>query len=155
MEFLKTYLKNPSYTTIVKSYGLSKEAIRMRFKDAVRRIVGQIEFSRIQDRLFQKLVLENRKLKKIIESRNPKPPNLRVKKDNKLLSLPVSMLNLSLRAENVLKRAGIKIINDLAKLDQRRLYKLEGCGIKTVRQIENLLGRLGLELNMIMPFEKK
>ncbi len=95
--------------------------------------------------LLKKLRLENSRLRRIIKVKCPSCPYLPNNLNIGGGGQPISKLGLSIRAHNVLHKAGIKSVEDLLKLNTRHLLSLKGCGIKTYREIACVLKKLGLK----------
>jgi len=53
--------------------------------------------------------------------------------------ISVDILELSVRAGNVIKRAGINYVEELYAMDLDELKKINGCGRKTIKEIEDIL----------------
>ena len=69
------------------------------------------------------------------------------------LDLPVSALELSVRAYNCLDAEGIKSLRDLVVRDEADLLKVRNFGRTTLDEIEQRLETLGLTLGMDLPAE--
>ena len=83
------------------------------------------------------------------ETPDPDDPALQVTmliNDSSRLSLSVEELEVSVRTSNVLRRAGIKTIGQLALLSQDEL-KTIGLGKKNVAEVRMLLGELGFDID--------
>lgn len=65
---------------------------------------------------------------------------------HELLLTPVTEIDLSMRAENCLEHAGIKLVGELMQLSHQDLTKIPGMGRATLRDIESRLKELGLTL---------
>ena len=63
------------------------------------------------------------------------------------ISMAVSDLELSPRADNTLKRLGVSTVSKLCKLTEPQLRATKGCGETTVNEIVGVLGKLGLSLS--------
>jgi hypothetical protein len=59
----------------------------------------------------------------------------------------VGVLELSVRAFNVLQQNGLDLIIDLVSITESELLKFKNCGLKTLTEIRNCLQRLGLDLS--------
>lgn len=64
------------------------------------------------------------------------------------LRLPVSELELSVRSSNCLREANIKTIADLVKRNEEEMLEFKNFGKKSLSEIKELLGNLGLTLGM-------
>jgi len=62
--------------------------------------------------------------------------------------LPVSELDLSVRASNCLESENIKTVGELVKLNEEDLFKLRNFGRVTLKEIEKKLAERGLRLGM-------
>jgi len=71
--------------------------------------------------------------------------SLEVKEDN-LLYLPIKELELSVRSENCLLRAGIKTVGELIQKTPGELLKIRNLGKKSLVEIQEKLQKLGLKL---------
>ena len=69
--------------------------------------------------------------------------------EDKYLGLPIEDLELGVRAMNCLHRAGIDTIGDLVKLSEQEVSRIRNAGIRTVREIKDRLGNLGLSLRSV------
>jgi predicted DNA-binding protein YlxM (UPF0122 family) len=65
-----------------------------------------------------------------------------------VLMLPLSEIALSIRAKNVLKKMKLVLLHDLVSHSPKSILKRRNSGIKTLKEIVNLLS--GLELNLGM-----
>jgi DNA-directed RNA polymerase subunit alpha len=61
---------------------------------------------------------------------------------------PVDELDLSVRSYNCLKHANIRTLNDLVVKTEAELLKSKTFGRKSLNEIKDVLGRLGLRLGM-------
>jgi DNA-directed RNA polymerase subunit alpha len=64
------------------------------------------------------------------------------------LRLPISELELSVRSSNCLREANIKIIADLVKRTEEEMLGFKNFGKKSLMEIKQLLGGMGLALGM-------
>lgn len=64
------------------------------------------------------------------------------------LRLPISELELSVRSSNCLREANIKIIADLVKRSEDEMLGFKNFGKKSLMEIKQLLGGMGLTLGM-------
>ncbi len=64
------------------------------------------------------------------------------------LRTPVEELELSVRSANCLKNANIKTIGDLVQKTESEMLKTKNFGRKSLNEIKELLGEMGLELGM-------
>lgn len=67
-------------------------------------------------------------------------------KEDNLLSLPIKELELSVRSENCLLRAGIKTVGELIQKTPEELLKIRNLGKKSLIEIQEKLQKLGLNL---------
>ncbi len=70
-----------------------------------------------------------------------------------LLSRPVSELELSVRAANCLKNAGIRYIGELVQKTDQEMLKTQNFGRKSLNEIKAVLAELGLSLGMKVDFK--
>jgi hypothetical protein len=63
---------------------------------------------------------------------------------DRALSISVDELEMSVRTKNILKRADIKYLGDLAQWTEASFLSLDGCGMKSVREARALLRQHGL-----------
>ena len=64
------------------------------------------------------------------------------------LFLPVGILKLSVRSENVINSISCELLGDIAILQNRDILKYQNAGIKTVREIKEQLKKYNLSLEM-------
>ena len=67
-------------------------------------------------------------------------------KSERLLDMTIEELDLSVRAYNCLKRAGINTVNELVQKDQEDMMKVRNLGKKSLEEVEQKLQALGLGL---------
>jgi DNA-directed RNA polymerase subunit alpha len=67
----------------------------------------------------------------------------------------VNILDLSVRAANVLDAAGIKLIGDLIQLSEDRVGSFKNSGAKVITSINVALNEYGLRLGTPIPFKWK
>ena len=67
------------------------------------------------------------------------------------LSMLVSDLKLSLRANNCLDTAGISLIRDLVSRSREELLEVRNFGETTMQEIEEKLSEIGLQIGMQLP----
>ena len=85
--------------------------------------------------------------KKIIKKE--KSVNNEINKDkdnNEHISQSISELKLSLRVENILKDNKLGTITKLSKINEEKLYKIDGIGGKAIKDIRRKLGKFGVIL---------
>ncbi len=70
-----------------------------------------------------------------------------------LLSRPVSELELSVRAANCLKNAGIRYIGELVQKTDQEMLKTQNFGRKSLNEIKTVLANMGLSLGMKVDFK--
>lgn len=68
------------------------------------------------------------------------------------LEIPVAALGLSTRARNCLRNNGLLTLRELIRLDEMELLRTKQVGRKTLREIKEALGELGLSLAMRAPY---
>ncbi len=64
--------------------------------------------------------------------------------DNKLLDMMIEELDLSVRANNCLKRAGISTVLELTQKSEDEMMKVRNLGKKSLREVKEKLAALGL-----------
>jgi DNA-directed RNA polymerase subunit alpha len=67
------------------------------------------------------------------------------------LSLPISQLDLSVRASNCLESAKVTTVGELARLSEAELLKVRSFGRTSLREVKRKLADLGLSLGMNVP----
>ena len=67
-------------------------------------------------------------------------------KKEKVLEMTIEELDLSVRAYNCLKRAGINTISELVQRNQEDMMKVRNLGRKSLEEVEQKLEALGLSL---------
>lgn len=65
-----------------------------------------------------------------------------------LLSIPISKLNISVRANNVLTHSTCKVFGDIPLLTEKDFFSIRNCGRGTVSELEQLLKKFDLHLGM-------
>ncbi len=65
---------------------------------------------------------------------------------NELYSQSIDVLDLTVRAENCLRRAGIATVGQLCRYTEEELYRLRNMGVKTVKDVVTKLALSGCEL---------
>jgi len=75
----------------------------------------------------------------------PSGPDLKLKER---LALPISDLDLSVRASNCLESENVKTIGDLVRLSEPDLLAMKNFGKTSLREVEQKLGNVGLSLEM-------
>ncbi len=70
------------------------------------------------------------------------------------LRMPISELELSVRSANCLQEAKIKTIGDLVKKTEMEMLKYRNFGKKSLAEINNILGSLGLSLGLKVDTKK-
>ncbi len=79
----------------------------------------------------------------------PEPePSAQDLKLKERLALPISDLDLSVRASNCLEAENIKTIGDLVRLAEADLLAMKNFGKTSLREVEQKLGNVGLSLEM-------
>ena len=68
---------------------------------------------------------------------------------NRVLEMPIEELDLSVRAYNCLRRAGVDTVQDLASLKEEDIIKVKNLGKKSMKEIKQKLDALGLSLGFI------
>jgi len=67
-------------------------------------------------------------------------------KKDKVLEMTIEELDLSVRAYNCLKRAGINNVSELVTKNQEDMMKVRNLGRKSLEEVEQKLNMLGLGL---------
>jgi len=67
------------------------------------------------------------------------------------LSLPISQLDLSVRASNCLESAKLTTVGELARMSESDLLKVRSFGRTSLREVKRKLADLGLSLGMNLP----
>ena len=67
-------------------------------------------------------------------------------KQEKVLEMTIEELDLSVRAYNCLKRAGINTVAELVQRNQEDMMKVRNLGKKSLEEVEQKLMALGLNL---------
>ena len=70
-------------------------------------------------------------------------------KKDKVLEMTIEELDLSVRAYNCLKRAGINSVAELVQKNQEDMMKVRNLGRKSLEEVEQKLSALGLGLKAI------
>ena len=65
---------------------------------------------------------------------------------SKTLDMTIEELDLSVRAFNCLKRAGINTVGELVEKNQEEMMKVRNLGKKSLEEVEQKLALLGLQL---------
>ena len=65
---------------------------------------------------------------------------------DKVLEMTIEELDLSVRAYNCLKRAGINTVAELVQRNQEDMMKVRNLGKKSLEEVEQKLAALGLAL---------
>ncbi len=63
-----------------------------------------------------------------------------------LYNMPVEQLNLSVRTMNCLRRGNIQTVGEIVKKGEKGLMTLRNCGVKSLQELRERLGELGLSL---------
>jgi len=69
----------------------------------------------------------------------------------KLLSMPINEIELSVRSANCIKAADIQTIGDLVRKTEAEMLKYRNFGKKSLDEIKSILSGLGLSLGMELP----
>ncbi|MGB0647871.1 MAG: DNA-directed RNA polymerase subunit alpha C-terminal domain-containing protein, partial [Bradymonadia bacterium] len=69
---------------------------------------------------------------------------------NENLYRSVDELELSVRSANCLQNANIKLIGELVKRTEADMLKTKNFGRKSLREIKEILGTMGLQLGMTL-----
>jgi DNA-directed RNA polymerase subunit alpha len=65
---------------------------------------------------------------------------------SKVLEMTIEELDLSVRAFNCLKRAGINTVEELVQRDEDEMMKVRNLGRKSLEEVQQKLAQLGLSL---------
>jgi len=65
--------------------------------------------------------------------------------------MPISQLDLSVRASNCLESAKVNTVGDLARMSETDLLKVRSFGRTSLREVKRKLADLGLSLGMAFP----
>ena len=65
-----------------------------------------------------------------------------------LLAKEIDELDLSVRSANCLKNANINTLRDLVRRSEREMLETKNFGRKSLEELQDLLGRLGLSFGM-------
>ena len=66
---------------------------------------------------------------------------------NKLLSIPIEELDLSIRSFNCLKRGGINTVGDIINKSQEDIVKLRNLGRRSFEEVRSKLAEFGIDLD--------
>lgn len=69
----------------------------------------------------------------------------------KLLSMPITEIELSVRSTNCIKAADIQTLGDLVRKTENEMLQYRNFGKKSLEEIKNILTRYGLHLGMQFP----
>ncbi len=70
---------------------------------------------------------------------------------DKLLAKPIDELDLSVRSANCLKNANINNLRDLVRKTEREMLETKNFGKKSLEELQEVLGKLGLSFGMDVP----
>ncbi|MEL7058677.1 MAG: DNA-directed RNA polymerase subunit alpha [Acidobacteriota bacterium] len=70
---------------------------------------------------------------------------------DKLLAKSIDELDLSVRSANCLKNANIHTLRDLVRRSEREMLETKNFGKKSLEELQEVLGKLGLEFGMDVP----
>ena len=65
---------------------------------------------------------------------------------DKILTMPIDDLDLSVRSHNCLKRAGINTVYELVQKTEDEMMKVRNLGRKSLEEVKKKMGELGLSL---------
>lgn len=68
-----------------------------------------------------------------------------------VLSKKIDELDLSVRSANALKNANILTLRDLVRKDEKEMLETKNFGKKSLEEVQEVLGQLGLQLDMDVP----
>ncbi len=72
----------------------------------------------------------------------------------KKLSMPITELDLSVRASNCLETSGIAAVGDLVAKTEEQLLKIKNFGKTTLKEVKTKLSQLGLSIGMPVVFKQ-
>ncbi len=72
---------------------------------------------------------------------------------DKLLAKSIDELDLSVRSANCLKNANIYTLRDLVRKGEREMLETKNFGKKSLEELQDVLGKLGLQFGMDVPAE--
>ncbi len=72
---------------------------------------------------------------------------------DKLLGRNIDELDLSVRSANCLKNANIHTLRDLVRKSEKEMLETKNFGKKSLEELQDVLGKLGLEFGMDVPAE--
>ncbi len=70
---------------------------------------------------------------------------------DRLLGRSIDELDLSVRSANCLKNANIHTLRDLVRKSEREMLETKNFGRKSLEELQDVLGKLGLEFGMAVP----
>ncbi|MEM7354368.1 MAG: DNA-directed RNA polymerase subunit alpha C-terminal domain-containing protein, partial [Acidobacteriota bacterium] len=70
---------------------------------------------------------------------------------DKLLGKSIDELDLSVRSANCLKNANIHTLRDLVRKGEREMLETKNFGKKSLEELQQVLGTLGLQFGMDVP----
>lgn len=152
--FVKIWKYGFTFEAVAKQEGVTKERIRQIVNKAVRKIkhpsrlvilrFGK-EVKDLQDDIT-KLTLElSNKKQELIEQIN-NPQKIVLTKEEKLESIKIEDLDLSVRAYRCLKRANINKLTDLLQKSETDLMRIRNLGRKSLKEIILKLNDMGFSL---------
>ena len=129
------------FKKIAEEYKLTEHTIINIYEQAIRRIRRRISYIVKEYQKHREVVKENVKLQEENQyyKRKYEKIDLKEKALNPLNNILISSLNLSVRANNVLKINDIYTIGELMEYKRLDLLRLSNFGKKTLCEIENLL----------------
>lgn len=74
---------------------------------------------------------------------------------DELLAKPIDELDLSVRSANCLKNANIANLRDLVRKTEKEMLETKNFGKKSLEELQELLGKLGLQFGMDVPESPK
>ena len=75
--------------------------------------------------------------------------------DEYYLTRPVNDFEWSRRAELLFAANSIVYVFELVQMTERELMKMDGCGVKTLNDIKNVLRCLDLDLGIVLSVHQK
>jgi DNA-directed RNA polymerase subunit alpha len=114
------------------------------FRQAVKIAIDQFEAVKEIDTGKEKAKKEEEASEKVLEEKTKK--EISESKEEEPLAIEIASIPFSTRTQNVLEKANIKTVADLAALSEEEILGLEGMGEKGIKEIKKAIGNLGLTL---------
>lgn len=121
--------------------GVTRERVRQLESKALRKLTGHLNDLRcVPYSELTSIRRENAQLKQLVDDQKAL-----VDKHEQLMARPITELDLSVRAYNCLKRAGIDTFGDLCSLTDAKVQRLRNLGMKSYREICDAMKEAGLK----------